>query len=370
MVTAACKWLSEEAYANHSGLGISKAAAQAGANVAILYHSHPDAEKNAAEVAKEFGVKVKAYKCDVSDADLVKKTIKQAEQDLGPITGLAANAGVSVVKPAVELTAEDFNKVFNVNVLGVFNTAKAVAQHWIETGFKKGSIVVTSSMSSDIYNQKGLNDPLTQVFYNSSKGAVTNMVKGLAGEWAQHSIRVNALEPGFCNTEQTSVMDAKIRDFQAASVPMGRFSEPAEQAGPAVFLLSEHASYMTGGYVLYAVLTLQSHPPRRWLHHLVNAGCAVALINQTDESVLDGCIALSSGRTRGRMQPIQNAPSLAPLLFDFSVIDRTFWYGGSNALRARYRTMRRPRLRALPATTLHISFSVISTSLSLILAIS
>lgn len=232
--------------ANSSGLAISKAAARAGANVAVLYRSHPDAEKNAEEVAKEFGVKVKAYQCDVSDADLVKKTIQQAEADLGQVTALAANAGVSVVKPATELTADDFHKVFNVNVLGVFNTAKAVAQHWIDTGFKKGAIVVTSSMSSEIYNQKGLNDPLTQVFYNSSKGAVTNMVKGLAAEWSKHGIRVNALEPGFCNTEQTSGMDVKIRDYQAQSVPLGRFSEPHEQGYPAVFLLSEYASYMTG----------------------------------------------------------------------------------------------------------------------------
>jgi mannitol 2-dehydrogenase (NADP(+)) len=231
------------------GLAISKACAQAGANVAILYHSNPDAEKTAEEVAKEYGVKVKAYKCDVSDAELVKKTIQQAESELGQITGLAANAGVSIVKPALELTPEDFYKVFNVNVLGVFNACKSVAQHWVETGFEKGSIVVTSSMSSEIYNQKGPNDPLTQVFYNASKGAATNMVKGLAAEFAKYKIRVNALEPGFCNTEQTSVMDKTIRDYQASSVPMGRFSEPHEQGAPCVFLLSEYASYMTGGHI-------------------------------------------------------------------------------------------------------------------------
>ncbi|KAL4399314.1 oxidoreductase [Malassezia pachydermatis] len=228
------------------GLGISRACAQAGANIAVLYHSNPEAEKAAENIAKEFGVKCKAYKCDVSDADLVKKTIKQAEEELGQVTGLAANAGVSVVKPALELTPDDFHKVFNVNVLGVFNACQAMAKHWVETGYEKGSIVVTSSMSAEIYNQKGLNDPLTQVFYNSSKGAATNMVKGLAGEFAKYKIRVNALEPGFCNTEQTSGMDKSIRDYQASSVPMGRFSEPSEQAGPAVFLLSEHASYMTG----------------------------------------------------------------------------------------------------------------------------
>jgi NAD(P)-dependent dehydrogenase (short-subunit alcohol dehydrogenase family) len=231
------------------GYAISQAAAEAGANVAILYRSHPDAEKNADELAKKYGVKVKAYQCDVSDAQKVKDTVKQAETDLGKIVALAANAGVSVVKPATELTTDDFHKIFNVNVLGVFNASQAVAQHWIETGFDKGAIVVTSSMSSEIYNQAALGQPLTQVFYNASKGAVSNLVKGLAAEWAPHGIRVNALEPGYCNTEQTSGMDIKIRDYQASTVPLKRFSEPIEQAYPAIFLLSDKASYITGSHI-------------------------------------------------------------------------------------------------------------------------
>lgn len=207
-----------------AGLAISEAVANAGANVAILYHSHPKAQEAAENVAKKFGTKVKAYQCDVSDAKLVKSTIEKIEGDLGtPITGLAANAGVSVVKPALELTPEDFNKVFSANVLGAFNSCQAVAQYWVERKMK-GSIIVTSSMSSEvsqfrafspssrlgnshrsrlsptfqpqIYNQSGLNQPLTQIFYNASKGAATNMVKGLAAEWAPYGIRVNALEPG------------------------------------------------------------------------------------------------------------------------------------------------------------------------------
>ncbi|CAO1625649.1 unnamed protein product [Jaminaea pallidilutea] len=228
------------------GLAISEAVANAGANVAIFFHSNPKAHEAAENVAKKYGVKVKAYQCDVGDADLVQKTVEQIEKDLGtPIVGLAANAGVSVVKPATELTTEDFHKVFNANVLGAFNSCQAVAKHWIKAQ-RKGSIVVTSSMSSEIYNQKGLNEPLTQIFYNSSKGAATNMVKGLAAEWAPHGIRVNALEPGFCNTEQTSGMDPKIRDWQASSVPLGRFSEPREQGEPCVLLFSDKASYITG----------------------------------------------------------------------------------------------------------------------------
>lgn len=134
-----------------SGLAMSEACAEAGANVAIFYRSHPDAEKSAAKVASKYNTKVKAYKCDVGDSALVKKTIEQASKDLGtPIGGLLANAGVSVVKPALELSAEDFNYVYNTNVLGVFNTCQAIAAHWVENGYKKGSIVVTSSMSSSV----------------------------------------------------------------------------------------------------------------------------------------------------------------------------------------------------------------------------
>ncbi|CAD6936107.1 unnamed protein product [Tilletia controversa] len=225
------------------GLAMSEAVADAGANVAILYRSHPEAEKAAEGVAKQFNVKAKAYKCDVGDAAQVKSVIAQIEGDLGtPIKGLMANAGVSVVKPALELTPEDFQYVYGTNVLGVFNTCREIAAHWIKSG-TKGSIVVTSSMSSEIYNQSGLNKPLTQVFYNSSKGAVTNMVKALAAEWAEHGIRVNALEPG------TSGMEASVREFQAASIPLKRFSQPREQAEPAVLLLSDKASYITGSVI-------------------------------------------------------------------------------------------------------------------------
>ncbi|KAK0518753.1 hypothetical protein OC834_007610 [Tilletia horrida] len=228
------------------GFAMSQAVAEAGANVAILYRSHPEAEKAAESIANDYKVKAKAYKCDVGDAAQVKDVIARIEGDLGtPITGLLANAGVSVVKPAVELAPEDFHYVYNTNVLGVFNTCRELAAHFIKNG-TKGSMVITSSMSADIYNQSGLNKPLTQVFYNSSKGAASNMAKALAAEWAEHGIRVNALEPG---TEQTSVMEASVREYQASSIPLKRFSQPKEQAEPAVFLLSDKASYITGAAI-------------------------------------------------------------------------------------------------------------------------
>ncbi|KAF8625849.1 hypothetical protein AX17_006745 [Amanita inopinata Kibby_2008] len=228
------------------GYAFSRAVAQTGANVAVIYRASKDAEEVTRKIGEEFGVKTKAYKCDVSDADLVNKTMKDIDRELGPLTGLIANAGVSVVKPAVDLTKDDFDHVYGVNVYGVFNTCRAAAKLWMERDYK-GSIVITASMSSQIINQAVQNQPLTQVFYNSSKAAVSSLVKGLAAEWAKHGIRVNAVSPGYVKTDQTSNMDPKIRDYQAKSLPLGRFAEPHEMTGQAILLLSDHASYMTGG---------------------------------------------------------------------------------------------------------------------------
>jgi sorbose reductase len=112
----------------------------------------------------------------------------------------------------------------------------------------KGSIVVISSMSSQIINiAEEPSKTLTQIFYNSSKAALSSLAKGLAAEWAPHGIRVNAVSPGYVNTDQTSGMDPKLREFQASNVPLKRFAEPEEMAGQTVLLLSDYGSYMTGG---------------------------------------------------------------------------------------------------------------------------
>ncbi|KAG1744850.1 hypothetical protein EDB19DRAFT_1694487 [Suillus lakei] len=207
------------------GYAYSRAVAQAGARVAIIYRSSEDAHEVAEKLCKEFGVQVKAYQCDVSDAEKTAETFSLIDKDLGPVTGLIANAGVSIVKPALELTSEDFYKVYSVNVLGVFNSTKAAARLWIDKKQSGGSIVITSSMSSQIINQVAPNKPLTQVFYNSSKGAVSMLMKGLAAEWATHGIRVNALSPGYVNTDQTSGMETHVLEHQTKTVPLGRFAE-------------------------------------------------------------------------------------------------------------------------------------------------
>ncbi|KDQ56592.1 hypothetical protein JAAARDRAFT_295818 [Jaapia argillacea MUCL 33604] len=229
------------------GLELSKAVAQAGATVAIIYRSSKDAEEVAQKIGKDYGVKTKAYQCDVSDTETVNNTFKKIDDELGPITGVIANAGISCVKPALELTTEDFNNVYNVNVLGVFNTARAAAKLWVERKYQGGSIVITSSMSSQIINQIGPNKANTQVFYNSSKAAVSNLCKGLAAEWAQYGIRVNALSPGYVMTDQNTGLDPNVVKFLEDHVPLRRFGKAEEMGGQTILLLSDHASYMTGG---------------------------------------------------------------------------------------------------------------------------
>jgi NAD(P)-dependent dehydrogenase (short-subunit alcohol dehydrogenase family) len=225
------------------GLGMSEALAQAGASVAIIYHSSKDAPEVAASLAKKWDAQIKAYQADVGDSAKIKATFAQIEKEMGQITGLVANAGISIVKPALELNADDFKKVFDVNVLGVFNSCQAAGALW--TARKQpGSIVIISSMSSQI-----VNSPLTQVFYNSSKAAVTNLGKCLAAEWAPENIRVNMISPGFIMTDQTAHMPADLRAAQAKQVPLGRFSHPHEHTGQALLLLSDYSSYTTGSEV-------------------------------------------------------------------------------------------------------------------------
>ncbi|ORX38062.1 hypothetical protein BD324DRAFT_650595 [Kockovaella imperatae] len=225
------------------GLAISEAIAEAGGNVGVIYHSAKDAPDIAAGIAKKYNVKCEAWKCDVGDPELVKKTFKEIDEKFGQVDGVVANAGISVVKDAIDLTKEDFNSVYSTNVFGPFACAQAAASLWIEKQYKGGSVVFVSSMSSQIVNKK-----IHQVWYNSSKAAASSIVKQLAVEWADKDIRVNALCPGYVETDQTSHMDPKLLSWQKDElVPLGRFSQPKEQAYMALFLLdNKFSSYCTG----------------------------------------------------------------------------------------------------------------------------
>ncbi|PVG04533.1 NADP-dependent mannitol dehydrogenase [Serendipita vermifera] len=195
--------------------------------------------RTASKLAQEYDVTTEAFQCDVSDADLVARIMKIS----GPITGVVANTRVSVVKSVLELNVDDFHHVLSVNIL--WNTDKISSRLWTEKK-RAGSIVINNSMSSQLINQPGPHEPLTQA-------AVSNLCKGLAAEWACQNICVDAISPGYVNTDQTNVMDAKICDHQASNIPIKRFAQSLMLAPLArrdgktnVALLSDFASYMIG----------------------------------------------------------------------------------------------------------------------------
>ncbi|KAK4685684.1 hypothetical protein P7C73_g4456, partial [Tremellales sp. Uapishka_1] len=225
------------------GQAISHQCAQAGAHVAILYRSSEDAPEIAKGIAEKYDVRCQAFKCDVSDQKQIHDLVRQIYHDLGPVGGMICNAGVLVSKPAMEMTKEDFDEQFHTNVWGVFNCAQAAASLWKEHDYKDGRIVFVSSVAATIVNRDG-----NACFYSPTKGALSMLSKSLAVEWADQGILVNNISPGFVDTDMNAsiTQDADKKKEVESRIPLKRFSNPDEQAGMAVFLLSEYATYATG----------------------------------------------------------------------------------------------------------------------------
>lgn len=183
------------------------------------------------------------HNVDVCSQEALNAEVQQIAEQHGRFDGCIAAAGILEEVDATDYTAAQFKKIIDVNVLGVFLTAQAVARQMIRFG-NGGSVVLIASMSATIAN-KGV--PMTA--YNTSKGAVAQMARNLASEWGKYGIRVNSLSPGYILTDMVKIQLDKMPD-RAARYPtenmLGRLSQPEEYRGVAVFLLSGASSYMTG----------------------------------------------------------------------------------------------------------------------------
>ncbi|KAG1444489.1 hypothetical protein G6F56_010277 [Rhizopus delemar] len=224
------------------GLEMSKALAESGADLAVLYVSNDKAKDTAAQISKDYNVSCKAYKADITSPEQVRSVIDDIYKDLGSIDIFVANAGVNIGGQAETYDLENWHKVFNVNVHGVFYGVQAAAKYMLEQG--KGSIIITSSISAAVVNR-----PQLQSAYNISKSAVSMMTKCLAVEWAKKGIRVNAVNPGYMKTdllENTNKENPEWESTWIDSTPMGRIGDAHELKGPVVFLASDASSYVTG----------------------------------------------------------------------------------------------------------------------------
>ncbi|KXB01347.1 short-chain dehydrogenase [candidate division MSBL1 archaeon SCGC-AAA259O05] len=230
------------------GLGkeMATSLAEAGANIVVAEKDGEMAEKSAQEIG-EMGTTAFSIQTDVTEEDQVKSMIREAENRLGEIDILVNNAGVVNNAPAEEMTLEEWEKVVNVNMTGVFLCSKHVGKHMIENG--GGNIINISSMSALVVNV-----PQPQISYNSSKAGVIMITKSLASEWAEHGIRVNAIAPGYMRTDLVDEVleeDPEMEETWISNTPMGRLGRPEELGGVVVFLASEASSYMTGEVVVF-----------------------------------------------------------------------------------------------------------------------
>jgi len=187
------------------------------------------------------GGRVLALEGDVTEKASLDTALARLASELGPVTLAVNAAGIANAAPAETMSLEQWSTLYGIDITGVFLSCQAEAQVMLATG-SGGAIVNIASMSGTIANRG-----LQQAHYNSAKAAVIHLSRSLAVEWAERGIRVNALSPGYTATPMNTrpEMVDRMRMF-AEQVPMQRIAEPHEMAGPAVFLLSDAASYVTG----------------------------------------------------------------------------------------------------------------------------
>lgn len=225
------------------GLGIARGLAQAGARVAIIARNTEKSHAAAKALAEETGVAPLVLTADVAAAEQVAAVVSEGKNGLGRIDILFNNAGMSIRKLPQDLTPEEWHKVMDVNLTSAFLMSKAVYPHMKQAG--GGKIINIGSMTS--YFGASYAAP-----YATSKGGIVQLSKSLALAWAADNIQVNALLPGWFETELTDGARKHIPGLYErvlARIPAGRWAKPADIAGTATWLASSASDYVTGAAI-------------------------------------------------------------------------------------------------------------------------
>ena len=219
------------------GRAICLELARGGANVVLCYAGNEAAAGETVAACEALGAKALAVRCDVAQADEVKALMDAAVQAFGRIDILVNNAGITRDGLLMMMKEEDFDAVINANLKGAFLCMKAVSRLMMKQRW--GRIVNLSSVV-------GLRGNAGQVNYAASKAGVIGMTKSLAKELATRGVTVNAVAPGFIDTDMTAAMPQAAREATLASIPMGRMGAPEDVAKAVAFLASNEAAYVTG----------------------------------------------------------------------------------------------------------------------------
>lgn len=211
--------------------------ARGGANVVLCYAGNEDAAGETVRAAEALGAKALAVRCDVSGAGQAAELINTAAERFGSVDILVNNAGVTRDNLLLRMPEEDFDAVIAANLKGTFLCMKAASRLMLKRRY--GRIVNLSSVV-------GLRGNAGQVNYAASKAGVIGMTKSLAKELAVRGITVNAVAPGFIETDMTAALPESARAAARGSIPMGRLGSPEDVAKAVAFLASDAAAYITG----------------------------------------------------------------------------------------------------------------------------
>ena len=226
------------------GIGFALAGALAGAGADVILNARDtEALGKAAASLADSGARVGAVAFDVANSESVDEAVEHIETEIGPIDILINNAGMQHRAPLEEFPEDRFERIMAVNVNSVFLVGKAVAKRMIPRG--AGKIINIASLMTTVARP-------TISPYAASKAAVANLTRGMAAEWARHGLNINAIAPGYFETELNTALyqDAEFVKWLRARTPMGRWGDLAELGGAAIFLSSDAARFVNG-HILY-----------------------------------------------------------------------------------------------------------------------
>jgi 3-oxoacyl-[acyl-carrier protein] reductase len=219
------------------GRSIALALAEAGANVAIVYRSSAAEAQQVVDEITGSGRKAAAFQADVSDANLSKEIVDMVVAQFGTIDILVNNAGITKDALLMRMSEEDWDSVININLKSVYNFCKAAIRPMMSR--RSGKIINITSIV-------GLTGNAGQTNYTASKAGIIGFTKSLAKELGSRNIQVNAVAPGFVETDMTAKLTEEQRKALAEVIPLKRTARPEEIAGVVRFLATSEADYITG----------------------------------------------------------------------------------------------------------------------------
>jgi 3-oxoacyl-[acyl-carrier protein] reductase len=219
------------------GRAIALALAAEGATVVVNYNGSKERAEQVLEEIRALGTDGMIYQCNVADTMATDAMVKEVIKTYGRLDILVNNAGITRDNLIMRMSEEDFDAVINANLKGCFNTIKAASRQMLKQ--RAGRIINISSVSGILGNAGQAN-------YAASKAGVIGLTKTMAREMASRGVTVNAIAPGFVETDMTQVLSDSVKEAATAQIPLGRFGKPEDIANMAAYLASEKAGYITG----------------------------------------------------------------------------------------------------------------------------